>query len=204
MEALSRILESILPGPWPSAIVLTVLAIASMVYRIYSRALSERGPAAKRIRQNLEKSRSDLREHYFYVLLSLRRTLDDNLGPAGSIQYFTRSFEIFLKLSALYSLGTLLLVYLVSGKSPAFFQLFTSISVNERGVLALCSILSLVLSVVFFLESNRNIIDIARRRFFCTHASRNRGTEPWRRRMRFVLKLHDKVCEEPKRSYVIV
>lgn len=161
MEIFSRILELVSPGPWPSAIAVAVLGVALMVYRTYSKALSERGPAAKRIRQNLEKQRSDLREHYHYVLLSLRRTLDDNLGPPGSIQSLTRSFQVFLKVSALYSLGTMLLLYLISGKSPAFFQLLTSISVNERGILAFCSILSLVLSILFYLESKQNIIHIA-------------------------------------------
>jgi hypothetical protein len=120
MEILSRILELAFPGAWPSAIGLAVLGTISITYRIYSKALSERGPAAKRIRQNLEKQRSDLREHYYFVLLSLRRTLDDNLGLPGSIQSLTRSFQLFLKISALYSLGTMLLIYLISGRSPVF------------------------------------------------------------------------------------
>lgn len=161
MEILSRILELVFPGPWPSAIALAVLGTALIIYRIYSRALSERGPAAKRIRQNLEKPRSDLREHYYFVLLSLRTTLDDNLGPPKSAQSLTRSFEVFLKVSALYSLGTMLLIYIISGKSPAFFQLFTSISLNERGVLAVCSVVSLMLATLVYLESKQNIIHIA-------------------------------------------
>lgn len=167
MEVLQAILDVVKPDPWLAVAIVLFMATSGTIYRYYAATLSERGPGARRVRQNLEKDRTFLREQYYYVLLSIKRTLDELFGPPRSKIALVDSFSFFMKVSAQYSIGTLLLVYLLSGVSPAVFNVFSNaLSRNERGSLAICSILGVCFAAVFYFESDRGVIAVARSTFF--------------------------------------
>lgn len=165
MDALKSFADALGLGPWPIAILVSIAIVIGAIYRFYMNTLSERGPASRRIRQNLERERPRLRDYYYYVLISLRRTIDELCGPTGSATARINSLQFFIKVSTVYSFGTLLFVYLISGNSPTVFNIFAnSLSHNERAAMMICSVLGLAIGSSAYLASlhpKGNVLSIA-------------------------------------------
>lgn len=167
MEALQSVLAAIQADPWVAMACVTLYLLLSRTFAFYKLTIQERGPGQRRIRQNLERERPKLRERYYYVLLSLRRTIDDRFGPSGSRTANINSFDFFLKVSAIYCFGSLLFVYLLSGMAPTVFRVFgDNLSSQERAVLATCFVLGLAFAATIYRERRSDFMAVPAATFF--------------------------------------